>query len=633
MPNDALPAANPPPPPLERRITAPMNSRLLTLIVAAGLTAGAAGTATAAFSNFITARDGQLWDGDQPFRFISFNIPNLLLLEDNMIFAEKNAWRLPDAYETTDALATLRQLGGTVARTYSITVVRGSEPPAAVSQVLGPGQFNEAAFQAMDLVLQTANEQGVRLIIPLVNNWPWMGGRAEYAKFRGKTKDEFWTDPQLIADFETTIRYVLNRTNTLTGVRYADDKAILCWETGNELQCPAAWTRTISAYIKSLDPRHLVMDGNTSGMRTGSLDLPDVDIVTTHHYSAGRNGMAEIIRNNAAQAKGKKLYMVGEFGFVSTPQMAEAIQAIRDSSAVGGLLWSLRSHNRDGGFYWHSEPGMGGNRYKAFHWPGSVVGADYDEINLMAMTRTNAFGIRGLTPPPILAPAPPRLLPVTDAAAISWQGSIGASGYQVERAAAPAGDWRLIATNVDESFTQYRPQFADEQAPAGEWYYRVRARNDTGLSAPSNVVGPVRVTSDTLVDELADFSKVQAQSGGWKIATHDCRSAKEDATRAAGLAGDTLTYQLPNTVQSFRVSVFFPKDESDVKFAVSGDGQDFQDVPVQKEAYFEAAGDYGYWKPVLFHAENLSGGKFLRLTLTGETQIGRVEISHPAPIP
>ena len=276
-----------------------MNSRLLTLIVAAGLTAGAAGTATAAFSNFITARDGQLWDGDQPFRFISFNIPNLLLLEDNMIFAEKNAWRLPDAYETTDALATLRQLGGTVARTYSITVVRGSEPPAAVSQVLGPGQFNEAAFQAMDLVLQTANEQGVRLIIPLVNNWPWMGGRAEYAKFRGKTKDEFWTDPQLIADFETTIRYVLNRTNTLTGVRYADDKAILCWETGNELQCPAAWTRTISAYIKSLDPRHLVMDGNTSGMRTGSLDLPDVDIVTTHHYSAGRNGMAEVTRDRS----------------------------------------------------------------------------------------------------------------------------------------------------------------------------------------------------------------------------------------------------------------------------------------------------------------------------------------------
>ena len=30
--------------------------------------------------NFITARDGQLLDGEKPFRFISFNIPNLLAI-------------------------------------------------------------------------------------------------------------------------------------------------------------------------------------------------------------------------------------------------------------------------------------------------------------------------------------------------------------------------------------------------------------------------------------------------------------------------------------------------------------------------------------------------------------------------
>jgi len=51
---------------------------------------------------------------------------------------------------------------------------------------------------------------------------------------------------------------------------------------------------------------------------------------------------------------------------------------------------------------------------------------------------------------------------------------------------------------------------------------------------------------------------------------------------------------------------------------------------VQKTNYFHGSGEYNYWQPVLFSAGNVAGGKFLRLELTGETQLGRVEISHPA---
>ena len=53
-------------------------------------------------------------------------------------------------------------------------------------------------------------------------------------------------------------------------------------------------------------------------------------------------------------------------------------------------------------------------------------------------------------------------------------------------------------------------------------------------------------------------------------------------------------------------------------------------MAADKVNYVTAAGEYGYWKPVLFHAENVSGGKFLRLELTSDAQIGRVEITHPA---
>jgi len=350
--------------------------------------------------------------------------------------------------------------------------------------------------------------------------------------------------------------------------------------------------------------------------------------VTTHHYSGGRGGMAQTIRNNAAQAKGKKIYVVGEFGFVSTAQMADAMQAIRDSSAAGGLLWSLRFHDRDGGFYWHSEP-SGGNLFKAFHWPGSEVADAYDEIVLMAITRTNAFAIRGLPVPPVPVPAPPKLLPITDPGAISWQGSVGASFYQVERAPSADGPWTIADEFVDESETQYHPLYSDEAVPAGKWYYRVRARNQVrvpGMSEPSNVVGPVTVTQVTRVDELSDLENADVH-GNLTIKTDNSRKAKEDAERAAGNAGDALTYALPNLVKGFRVFAYFPTNVADLKFSISKDGKNFQEVKTLRENYYAGSGDYDYWKPVLYHAENIgAAGYYLKIELAGETQIGRVEI-------
>jgi mannan endo-1,4-beta-mannosidase len=580
---------------------------------------------------FVTVRGDQLYEGDKPFRFIAFNIPNLLLVEDNVAFTEPQPWRLPDRFEITDALSTVRELGGTVVRTYVISVLRTNDPPNEPKHVLAPGKFNEEAFRVLDLALQAANEQGVRLIIPLVDNWSWMGGRIEYAAWRGKGRDDFWTDPQIIADFKETIRFIVTRTNTLTGLRYCDDKAVLCWETGNEVTSPASWTREIAAYIKSLDSNHPVMDGfHTPELRPESLAMKDVDIVTTHHYpNPRRSGFDEYVRQNWAKAKGKKPYVVGEFGFVTTDRMEATMKAIRETGAAGGLLWSLRFRNRDGGFYWHSEP-AGGNQYKAFHWPGSGMGDAYDEISLMSMVRRDAFEIRGLPVPPVPVPAPPKLLPIEDAAAISWQGSVAAASYTVERAPKATGPWSVAGVGIDESFVQYRPLFADESAPAGNWYYRVKAANTAGASEPSNVVGPVQVTHATFVDELADFSKTHARQGKLEIKARDCRKAKEDAHRAAGNTGDSLTYRLSSAIEGFRVFTFFPQEVADLTFSVSDDGEKFREIKAVRENYFQGVGDYGYWKPVLYRAENIGGAKFLKIGLTGETQIGRVEITRAA---
>lgn len=601
----------------------------LTAVVAA-LAVSLSIQAESQFKDFVRAQGDQLIEDGKPFRFISWNIPNLHYVEDNVPFTELHPLRFPDRFEVTDALGTVRQMGGTVVRTYVLAVRRTNDTPADLRHVLGPGQFNEEAFRALDLVMAVANDQGVRVIVPFVDNWIWWGGIAEYAGFRGKPKEAFWTDPQVIADFKETVRFLVLRTNTLTGVRYCDDKALLCWETGNELLSPPAWTRKIAAYIKSLDKNHLVMDGyHTTELRPESLDMPEVDIVTTHHYPGPKKSFAELIRENWAKAKGRKPYVVGEFGFVDNAKMTEAMDAIKETGTAGGLMWSLRFRNRDGGFYWHSEP-AGGNQYKAFHWPGSPIGAAYDEIAFMSLVRQKAFAIRGLTPPPIPIPEPPKLLPIADAAAISWQGSVGASAYVVERAAKASGPWAQVGSPVDESFVQYRPLFADETAAAGEWFYRVRASNSSGVSAPSNVVGPLNVTRATFVDELADFSRVNAREGSLEIRSRDCRQAKEDAHRARGEAGSVLVYKLPSSIEGFRIFAFFPKDVTDLKFAVSADGQNFRQTTAGKELYYQGAGDYGYWKPVLYHAKSLAAEKasFLKITMTGETQIGHVEITH-----
>lgn len=603
------------------------------LISAASLSLAASLQAGSQFNDFIRVRGDQLIEHGKPFRFISWNIPNLHLAEDNLSFEDMRAsgWRSPNRFEITDALASVRQMGGTVARTYVLSVRRPGDSPDKPRHVFGPGQFSEAAFRTLDEVLQIANEQGVRLIIPFVDNWHWWGGRAEYAGFRGRKKNDFWTDPQLIADFKQTIHFVLTRTNTLTGVRYADDPAILCWETGNELESPPDWTREIAGYIKSIDRNHLVMEGfHTSELREKSLAMPEVDIVTTHHYPGMKKTFAQLIRENAARAKGRKPYIVGEFGFVDMNQLAAAIQATLETQTAGALAWSLRYRNRDGGFYWHSEP-SGGNKYKAFHWPGSAMGNDYDEIAFMKLMRQQAFAIRGLPLPEIPTPAPPDLLPIADASAISWRGSVGADLYQVERASQPSGPWAVVADNVDESFTQYRPLFSDETVGRGQWFYRIRASNSAGASEPSNVVGPVPVSHATLVDELAGFSKIHAHSGALEIESRDCRSAMEDAHRLGGTAGSALIYKVGSPLTQAKVCVFFPKALADLKFSLSMDGQTFRPISAERKDFPFAAGDYGYWRRAIYETHIAKpADQFLKIEFTGPAQIGRVELQSEA---
>jgi mannan endo-1,4-beta-mannosidase len=586
-------------------------------------------------SRFITRSGNKLMEGDKEYRFISFNIPNLHLVEDNMAFDATNEWRFPDEFEITDALTTIKQMGGRAARTYVISICKKTGPNAIPCHVKKPGEFNEQAFRALDKVLEIANRVGVRVIIPLVDNWKWWGGAEQYAEYRDKPAADFWTNQDVINDFKQTLSFLINRRNTYTGTLYKDDKAILAWETGNEIFSPYSWTKQIAAHIKSLDSNHLVWDGFYIGakeIQTEALDDPNIDIVSSHHYTGQKKGpdeMVEDIKRFLHQINGRKVYIVGEFGFIPPDGIEKVLHAVIAEGLSGAMIWSLRYHNRDGGFYWHSEPASA-SLYNPYHYPGFPSGEGWNETATLKVMRAKAFEIQGLKMPPVDAPAPPKLLPVTSQAEISWQGSVGASSYDVESATEPAGPWNVIGKSVDDTWVRYRPLFSDRQAKPGEsYYYRVRARNATGVSTPSNVFGPVKVVDQYLIDEMIDFSQISIRAGKPTLETANARPYREDPHRVKGSAGDSLVYRTSEGIRSATVLTLMEGVDKDFEFYVSSDGQTFNKV-IPKISRFANEGNlYGYKLPVRYDLVDLPAKSYyVKVSFTVDAQISRVEVRY-----
>jgi mannan endo-1,4-beta-mannosidase len=101
------------------------------------------------------------------------------------------------------------------------------------------------------------------------------------AKFYGLQACQDW--------FRDHIAMIVGRTNPYTGVKYRDDPVVFSWELGNEpRRYPQSWIDETSAYIKSLDPNHMVTTGSEGAPPGTNQDFvkthsaPGIDYATIH---------------------------------------------------------------------------------------------------------------------------------------------------------------------------------------------------------------------------------------------------------------------------------------------------------------------------------------------------------------
>lgn len=367
------------------------------------------------------------------------------------------------------------------------------------------GVYDESGFKKMDYVIYKAGLAGVKLVIPFVNNWDDFGGMNQYVSwFQAGSHDAFYTNPSIKQAYKNYVSYMLNRTNTYTGVKYKDDPAIMTWELANEPRCQSDttgdilvnWADEMSTYIKSIDQNHLVAvgdegfyrkPGDSDWINTGGegvdwirlISLPNIDYGTYHLYPDHWNKTADWgtqwIQSHIADAKtiGKPAVME-EFGLKDS----SADQATRNDvyktwtdtvyqeGGAGDQFWILTGIQDDGSLY----PDYDGFRVVPPSTTASILASHAAQMNALSGSSS-----------PVVPSSPTGLSAAAGdgKVTLTWKYSLGAASYNVKRASVSGGPYTTVASVGGTTYT-------DTSVVNGTtYYYAVSVVNSAGESALS----------------------------------------------------------------------------------------------------------------------------------------------------
>lgn len=256
---------------------------------------------------FVTTRDGRFYRGDTEYKFIGANFWYGAVLASE--------GQGGDRERLQKELDLMQEVGITNVR----VLVGGEGPDTVASHVVPvlqpePGVYNDTILQGLDYLIAELEKREMTAVLFLNNSWEWSGGYGAYLEWAGCGPVPGWSDWTIAQNYhcqfvkndsakamaERHVRYIVSRTNTVTGKPYSESPAIMAWELANEPRafardsvtkaCFAEWVETQAKLIKSLDSNHLVTTGS-EGLEGCEEDsalfrkihaFPEIDYICIH---------------------------------------------------------------------------------------------------------------------------------------------------------------------------------------------------------------------------------------------------------------------------------------------------------------------------------------------------------------
>ena len=605
-------------------------------------------------SPFVTRSGEMLLLDGAPFRFSGANI-YWGALDNNA----RTGLNYPTPFRVDSAMQTMVDMGETVVRCQTCGISTGN--PLSVEPYLGG--FSQTALRHIDYFIAQAQRYGLKVVIPLTDSYRYyLGGYCDYTNWlrlsspsdcpSARAVSAFYDDPKATAAFEKYIGVLLNHVNYYTGVPNKDNPVIMAWETGNELQYgvggPAElsrWTARISAFIRSTDKRHLIMDGSFYP-DSYDLKLPDVDIVDRHYYPlSARNLSQDAYR---AAAAGKPM-VVGEYAWNDAFQLTTFLADVKETRVIAGdMYWDLQPQNDFFGYVEHYDgyqlhyPGDNSDVGDAAGDPLLAMSSDVPEV---ALLRLHAYAMSGGAVPAYPVPPPPVVTNVERVASstagdgnlLEWRGSPGAAAYVVQRAAKSAsGPWTTVA-RVNAGSLEL-PYLDGRGGTGPRLWYRVTAVNAAGTWGTASL--PFHVTDRTLDDNLSSFSFARSHAQGVGIDRSNAWQFGGDPSRAAFPAGsETMAaWGVPGDIDTVEAIAYYGSiNDTHFTFQVSNNNRTWQGVPASTAQAIQVGGaEPGDRIAFIYTFDNvqriLAGANYVRIVRHAGArhvaEIGEVRITY-----
>ncbi|MBR6171269.1 MAG: cellulase family glycosylhydrolase [Bacteroidaceae bacterium] len=258
-------------------------------------------------TEFVTVKDGKFFLGNEEYRYVGANFwYGAILGSEGRGGNRDRLLKELDLMKET-GITTLRVLVGAEGR----DCLGRRISPILQSQ---PGEYNDTILQGLDYLLSELEKRDMTATLYLNNAWEWSGGFGAYLEWAGcgqaadpedwdafqKYHSQFVQNDKAKEFAANHVKYIVSRTNTITGKPYSESPAILAWELANEPRafagdsitkaCFAQWVKDQASLIKSLDANHMVTTGS-EGIWGCELDAdlfheihsyPEIDFVCIH---------------------------------------------------------------------------------------------------------------------------------------------------------------------------------------------------------------------------------------------------------------------------------------------------------------------------------------------------------------